>query len=230
MVSSVSSVKGLAHVVDWSIQTKSAGITVMNDDTVSQMEDFSFLDLSIDRDEWELPMLPTDLDDSFDIVASPAPMSGHQGPSQPLPKMKNHTRVVRPRVELNLVLQNGIPTRNNVVSSSMLRQHGQLNVLGLQQMSELTPFSPSVPKSVTWMSVDDLHPQPLPPGGRGIPISLRSGASKTPLEVAPGMTTLPETTNDEGGGRSIILQSTSATSHGQSTKFCYSVGSYQTTE
>ena len=42
---------------------------------------------------------------------------------------------------------------------------------------------PDVPKSVTWMSMDDLIPQPPPPGGRGAPISLRSGLNTKSLET-----------------------------------------------
>ena len=39
----------------------------------------------------------------------------------------------------------------------------------------MIPSSPDFPKSVPWLSIDDLIPQPPPPGGRGAPISLRSG-------------------------------------------------------
>ncbi len=146
---SVNFAAGPVHVGEWITLITSAGITVMKDDMDSQMEDSSFLDLSLDLDEWELPILSTDWDDSFDLVPSTAQMSDHQGPSQPLPKVKPHTRVVRPRVEPRLCLQNGVPIRNSLASSSTSRCHTQLNVSSLQQMSELIPSSPDVPKSVT---------------------------------------------------------------------------------
>ena len=100
----------LVHVVDWITLITRAGITVMNEDMASQMGDPSFLDFSHDLDEWDLPMLSTDLDGSLELVSSTAQVSGRHGPFQPLPKMKSHTRVVRPRVEPRLCLQNGIPT------------------------------------------------------------------------------------------------------------------------
>ena len=201
MGSSASFATKLVHVVDWITLITSAGITVMNDEMDSQMEDLSFRELSLDLDEWELPILSTDWDDSFDLIPSTARRTDHQGPSQPLPKVKPQTRVVRPRVEPRLCLQNGVPIRNNLASSSTSRCHTQLHVSSLQQMSELIPSSPDVPKSVTWMSVDDLLPQSLPPGGRGTPISLRSGLHKNSLEVAPTSATLPEPamTTEVGG-------------------------------
>ncbi len=117
MGSSVSFVTKRVHVVDWIILITSAGITVMNDDIESQMGEPSLVDFSHDMDEWDLPMLSADLDGSFELVSSTAQEMGRQGPSQPLPKMKSHTRVVRPRVEPRRFLQNGIPTLSTVASS-----------------------------------------------------------------------------------------------------------------
>ena len=142
----------------------------MNDEMVSQMDDPSFGELSLDLDEWELPTLSTDWDDSFDLVP---PGLEHQGPPHPLPKVKPHTRIVRPRVEPLLGLQNGAPTRNDLSSSSTSRCRPQLQVSNLQSTRDLPTSYPDVPKSVTWMSMDDLVPQPPPPGGRGAPISRR---------------------------------------------------------
>ena len=98
------------HVGEWITLITSAGITVMNDEMVSQMDDPSFGELSLDLDEWELPTLSTDWDDSFDLVP---PGLEHQGPPHPLPKVKPHARIVRPRVEPLLGLQNGAPTRKD---------------------------------------------------------------------------------------------------------------------
>ncbi len=110
MDSSVNFVRGRAHDVGWIIPITSAGITVMNDDIDSQLEEPSLVNLSHDTDEWDLPMLSTDFDGSFELVSSNAPEIGRHGPSQPLPKMKSHTRVVRPRMEPRRFLQNGVPT------------------------------------------------------------------------------------------------------------------------
>ena len=183
MGSSANSAAKRVHVVEWTIPITSAGTTVMNDDASSQMEDFSFLDLSIDRDEWELPMLSTDLDDSFTLVPPTAPGIDCQGPPHPLPKVKPHSRFVRPRVEPILTLQNGAPNRNDGSSSSTSRRRPQLQVSNLQATQDLPMSYPDVPKSVMQMSMDDLIPQPPPPGGRGAPISLRSGLTTKSLET-----------------------------------------------
>ncbi len=50
-----------------------------------------------------------------------------------------------------------------------------------------------------------LLPQPLPPGGRGTPISLRSGLRKNSLEVAPTSVALPEPAmTTEVGGQPVF--------------------------
>ena len=196
MGSSASFAAKLAHVVEWIIQITSVGITVMNDDQNSQMEDHLFLDLSLDSEEWELPILMIPL-----MLFHLLPVIEYQGPSHPLPKVKPHTRIVRPRVEPLLGLQNGVPTRNNVSSSSTSRCHPQLQVSSLQPTSALPTSYPDVPKSVTWMSMDDLVPQPPPPGGRGSPISLRSGLNTNSLATAPTGATIsePDTITKVGG-------------------------------
>ena len=107
-------------------------------------------------------------------------------------RVKPHTRIVRPRVEPRLGLQNGVPTRNNLSSSSTSRCQPQLQVSSLQPTSALTTSYPDVPRSVSWMSMDDLVSQPPPPGGRGVPISLRSGLNKNSLETAPTGATISE--------------------------------------
>ena len=182
MVISVSFAAGLVHVGEWITLITSAGITVMNDETDSQMADPQFGELSLDLDAWEIPSMPTDLDDSFTLVPPTAPEIDCQGPPHPLPKVKPHSRFVRPRVEPILGLQNGAPNRNDV-SSSTSRCRPQLQVSNLQATRDLPMSYPDVPKSVTWMSMDDLIPQPPPPGGRGAPISLRSGLNTKSLET-----------------------------------------------
>ena len=191
-VSSVNSVQGLAHVADWSMQTKSAGITVMNDDMESQMGEPSLVDFSNEIEELDATMLSTDFDSSFEVISSNAHEIGHLGPSQPLPKMKAHTRVVRPRVEPRCFLQNGVATFSDVASSSNTRCPPQLHVSMLQRNSEMVPQTPECPKSVTWLSVDDLTFQPPPPGGRSIPVSLRSGMDKHSLEAIPIVASSPQ--------------------------------------
>ena len=73
MVISVSFAAGLVHVGEWITLITSAGITVMNDETDSQMADPQFGELSLDLDAWEIPSMPTDLDDSFTLVPPTAP-------------------------------------------------------------------------------------------------------------------------------------------------------------
>ena len=175
----------------------------MNDDIESQMGEPSVMDFSHDMDEWDLPMLSTDLDGSFELVSSTVQAIGRHGPSQPLPKMKSHTRVVRPRVEPRRFLQSGIPTLSNVASSSTSRCPTQLNVSSLQRNNERIPASPDFPRSVTWLSLDDLTPQPPPPGGLSTPMSLRSGMDKNSLEVAPTAAASSQLTmTTEVGGQS----------------------------
>ena len=179
-VSSVNSVKA-----DWSIRTISAGITVMNDDMECYMGEPSLVDFSNEFEELDATILPTDFDSPFEVISSNDHDIGQLGPSHPLPKMKTHTRVVRPRVEPRRILRNGVPTLSDVASSSNTRCLPQLHVSMLERNSERVPPTPGCPKSVTWLSVDDLTPQPPPPGGRSVPVSLRSGMDRHSLEAIP---------------------------------------------
>ena len=164
----------------------------MNGDLDGQVEDHTPLDLSLESDEWELPVLSTDENDSFDFVPPTATELRCQGPSHPLPKVKPHTRIVRPRVEPLLGLRHGVPTRNDSSSPSTSRSQPQLQVSSLQPKSTLLTSYPDVPRSVSWMSLDDLVSQPPPPGGRGAPISVRSGLNKNSLDTAPPGVTISE--------------------------------------
>ena len=149
------------------------------------------MDFSFDIAELDATMLSTDFDRSFEVISS-NDLIGHLGPSQPLPKMKAHTRAVRPRVEPRRILHNGVPTLSDGASSSSTRCPPQLHVSMLQRNNETVPQTPECPKSVTWLSVDDLTFQPPPPGGRSIPVSLRSGVDKHSLEAIPIVASSPQ--------------------------------------
>ena len=86
----------LALAVVWIIPIISVGITAMNDDVGSHMWEVSLLECSNHIAELDATMFSTVVDSSFEVVSANTGGAGSLGPSQPLPKMRVHTRTVRP--------------------------------------------------------------------------------------------------------------------------------------